>query len=97
MMIALYKINTYNETHYYYIHDYQGHLFSPFTFTAIWGHSQTKGREKSFTFESEQEMKDKISELIFKRLKEGYKLLYSYPQENQYQNIISSPGKQLVS
>ena len=97
MLIALYKIDTYNETRYYYIHNYQGHLFSPFTFTAIWGKSQKKGREKSFVFDSEEEMKDKLSELIFAKLKAGYKLLYSYPQENQYQDIYSHLNKRLVS
>ena len=97
MLIALYKMNKSNEMSYYYIHNYQGHLFSPHTFTAIWGKNQGKGREKSFTFDSEQEMHDKINELFINKLRDGFKLLYTSPSQNQYEDIFTGLKEQLVS
>ena len=97
MLIALYKLNESDEMNYYYIHNYQGHLFSPHTFTAIWGKNQGRGREKSFTFDSDVEMHEKIYELFSKKLKQGFKLLYSYPPQNEYQDILVDLKEQFVS
>jgi predicted DNA-binding WGR domain protein len=97
MLIALYKMNKSDEMDYYYIHNYQGHLFSPYTFTAIWGKNQGKGREKSFSFDSEDDMHEKINELFLRKLKQGFKLLYSYPPRGEYQELFSSISSQLVS
>ncbi|MBN2444471.1 MAG: WGR domain-containing protein [Spirochaetales bacterium] len=97
MLVALYKINEYNEMNYYYIHNYQGHLFSPHTFTVIWGKNRKKGREKSFTFDSAKVMQKKMRSLFQKKIEEGYKLLYSYPQKNQYNEMFTGIKKQLVS
>lgn len=97
MLLALYKMNKSKEMDYYYIHNYQDHLFSPHTFTAIWGKNQGRGREKSFTFDSEDEMHEKINDLFYKKVKQGFKLLYSYPPQNEYQEIYTSINNQLVS
>lgn len=90
-------MNKSDETRYYYIHNYQGHLFSPYTITVIWGKNQSQGKEKSFSFESAGEMNEKINELSSQKLKQGYKLLYTYPPGNKYQHIFSDLQAQLVS
>ncbi|MBN2535097.1 MAG: WGR domain-containing protein [Spirochaetales bacterium] len=90
-------MNKLNEMDYYYIHNYQGHLFSPYTFTAIWGKNQGMGREKSFSFDSEDEMHEKIHELFKNKLKHGYKLLYSYPQHSEYEEMVTDINNRLVS
>jgi predicted DNA-binding WGR domain protein len=97
MLIALYRMNKSNEMDYYYIHNYQGHLFSPHTFTAIWGKNQGRGREKSFTFDSEVDMTTKINDLFRQKLRQGFKLLYTSPRENEYQELFTKINKRLVS
>jgi predicted DNA-binding WGR domain protein len=96
VIIALYKV-TNDEISYYYIHDYQGHLFSPYTFTAIWGRNLSMGHEKSFTFTSQNEMDSKINDLFKTKLKQGFKLLYTYPPHNDYQDMFVHLAEKQVS
>lgn len=93
MMIALYRITKTGQMDYYYIHDYQGNLFSPYTFTVIWGKDLNTGKERSFTFSTRIEMDEKLRELFNKRVKDGYKLLYSYPQKNNYFHIFENVNR----
>jgi len=90
MMIALYRTAKTGNQEYYYIHDYQGHLFSPHTFTVIWGKDLGVGKERSFTFTNRADMDKKLRELFRSRINIGYKLLYSYPQENSYNEIYTN-------
>ncbi len=89
MTITFYKQST-KFTRYYTIHDRQGHLFSPYTFTAVWGTVLQSGREKVFVFDSRFEMDKKIRFLIKKRSKSGYKVLYSFSRGNEYTEIFNS-------
>ena len=97
MLIALYRVNKSGHMDYYYIHDYQGHLFAPYTFTAIWGKNLNTGKEKSFTFTTRLEMDEKLRELFIKRVKAGYKMLYSYPPTNNYLDIFDMAKQKEVS
>lgn len=89
MTITFYKKST-TITRYYTMHDRQGHLFSPYTFTAVWGTVLQSGREKVFTFDSRQEMEKKLRFLIKKRISSGYKVLYSFSRNDAYTEIFNS-------
>ena len=84
MMLAFYKRMEADELRYYYVHDYQGGLFSPFALTIIWGREHERGRRKEYGFENRRAMERKIREILKTRAREGYKLLYSYPVVNTY-------------
>lgn len=88
MMIALYKTNKKGQMNYYYIHDYQGNLFAPYSFTAIWGRNMNSGKEKVFTFETRAAMDAKLKEIFKRRMRDSYKTLYTYPPNNNYQDIL---------
>lgn len=78
MMITLYRADSKGGTHYYTLHDRQGHLFSPFTFTVAWGRKLSIAREKSYQFDTRPEMDEKIRNLLQGKFKAGYRVLYSY-------------------
>lgn len=77
-------------TRYYTMHDRQGNLFSPYTFTSVWGTVLQSGREKVFSFDSRQEMDRKLRFLIKKRMESGYKVLYSFSRGDEYTKIFDS-------
>ena len=89
MTITFFKQST-KSTRYYTMHDRQGNLFSPYTFTSIWGTVLQSGREKVFAFDSRQEMERKLHLLIKKRIESGYKVLYSFSRGSLYTEIFES-------
>ena len=89
MTITFYKQSAVS-TRYYTIHDRQGHLFSPYTFTSVWGTVLHSGREKVFVFNSRKEMDKKLRFLIKKRIESGYKVLYSFSRGSTYTEIFES-------
>ena len=89
MTITFYKQSS-SSTRYYTMHDRQGNLFSPYTFTSVWGTVLQSGREKVFTFDSRQEMDKKLCFLIKKRIESGYKVLYSFSRGSVYTKIFES-------
>ena len=96
MMLAFYK-KTKNKKKqsflYYYLHDYQGNLFSKYGFTIIWGKEISKGVKREYTFESRIEKDNKIRSILKKRVNENYKLLYSYPVINNYEVLFNNYTK----
>ncbi|GAB4365960.1 MAG: hypothetical protein Kow009_02740 [Spirochaetales bacterium] len=64
--------------YYYTIHDRQGSLFAPFTLTVMWGRRLDRPREKVFTFMTHPEMNHKIRWILDRKLRKGYRVLYSY-------------------
>ncbi len=89
MIIALYKLKHSGEMSYYYMHDYQGHLFSPYTLTSISGKNFSMGREKTYTFNTQTEMDAKVRELFKEKLLSGFKLLYTYPPSSALSDMAS--------
>ncbi len=89
MTITFYKQSAVS-TRYYTMHDRQGHLFSPYTFTSVWGTVLQSGREKVFVFNSRKEMDKKLRFLIKKRIESGYKVLYSFSRGSTYTEIFES-------
>ena len=88
MMLAFYKKTDKNKLLYYYLHDYQGMLFSKYCITAVWGEGVKPGRKKEFIFENSDELDIKVRDILKIRVKESYKLLYSYPHVNNYKKIF---------
>jgi hypothetical protein len=87
-MLAFYKKSDSGDLLYYYIHDYQGTLFSKSCITVIWGEGIKPGRKKEFSFENDDDFDKKVREILKKRVKENYKLLYSYPHINDYKKLF---------
>jgi len=89
MTITFYKQQS-GFTRYYTMHDRQGSLFSPYTFTAVWGRVLERGREKVYTFDSRETMDKKLRELMRKRISSGYRVLYSFSRSSEYKEIFKT-------
>jgi hypothetical protein len=87
MMITFYKTDKKGRIRYYSIDNRQGNLFSPHTFTVNSGTALTAGREKAYIFATRREMDAKLRALIDGRIKNGYRVLYTYFRKNEYQDL----------
>lgn len=87
MLITLYKTNEAGAVSYYSLHDRQGNLFSPNSFTVHWGRELDRGRDYLYSFETRQEMDLRIQNLIRDKIRGGYKVLYSYFRGNEGENL----------
>lgn len=88
-MIILLRKTTPKGSHYYYtLHDRQTGLFEMYTLTTMWGSTPDGGREKVYSFSSSNELDEKLQELISRRLKSGYKVLYSYSRDRNYRAVL---------
>ncbi len=88
MTITFYKVSSNGETRYYTIHDRQGHLFGHYTLTAIWGSALNAGKEKVHTFENSGEMERKVKEICRAKLRQGYRVLYSFSRRTGYREYF---------
>lgn len=78
-MVTLYKLDMKGVPRYYTIHDRQGLLFSRYSFTATWGSDASGGGgERLFQFQLRREMDRKIRALLRLRLRNGYRVIYTY-------------------
>jgi len=87
MLITFYRSDAGNEPYFYSIHDRQRSLFGEHAFTVIWGRALRKGREKVYSFDTQEELDAKLRELIAARVDEGYRVLYSYFRKNEYRQL----------
>jgi hypothetical protein len=78
MIITLYKLGKDGKTRYYTIHDRQPVLDSPYTLCASWRIGLGKERERLHRFQTLLEKDKTIRRLITGRVKEGYRILYSF-------------------
>jgi hypothetical protein len=78
MIITLYKVGKDGKTHYYTVHDRQPVLDSPYAICASWRVGLGKEREKLHRFETLLERDKMIRRLIAQRVKDGYKILYTF-------------------
>ena len=83
MMISLYRTAADGSLRYYSIHNRQPHLFSSYSFVASWGVQPSAGREKLYTFDTLEEMEDSLQQILERRLRGGYKVLYSFFGKNR--------------
>ena len=81
MMITFYKQNKSGILYYYAIHDHQGTLFPAYSFTTIWGKELNTGREKHYSFENRTSLENRLVQIINKRIKDGYRILYRYSKD----------------
>jgi predicted DNA-binding WGR domain protein len=86
-MITLYRVDEPETIRYYSISDRQGHLFYDHTFTASWGVALAAGRERVYVFDSRRDMDNKLQELIRRRIRDGYRVLYTYFRADEYGSV----------
>jgi predicted DNA-binding WGR domain protein len=88
-MIILLRKTTPKGSHFYYtLHDRQSGLFELYTLTTMWGSTPEGGREKVYSFSSPEELDEKLRELITRRLRSGYSVLYSYSRDKNYRGVL---------
>jgi len=78
MIITLYKAASDGKTLYYTIHDRQQVLDSPFALCAAFRVGMGRERERLHRFDSLAARDRMIRSLIARRLKDGYRLLYTF-------------------
>jgi predicted DNA-binding WGR domain protein len=91
MMITLYRTDSSGASHYYTLHDRQGHLFSRYSFTVSWGRNLSAAREKLYQFDSQAEMDAKIRNILRGKIVQGYKVLYTYPRPGEMKDAPPIP------
>lgn len=88
MIVTLFKAGKAGRTLYYTVHDRQQSLTSPYALTAAWRSGNGKEREKLYCFDSLGEMDTMIRTILARRIKDGYRLLYSWSRDARW----SDPG-----
>jgi hypothetical protein len=78
MIITLYKVGKDEKTRYYTVHDRQPVLDAPYAICASWRIGLGKEREKLHRFQSLLDRDKMIRRLISQRVKDGYKILYTF-------------------
>ena len=77
----MYKAGKDGKTHYYTVHDRQPVLDAPYALCASWRIGLGKERERLHRFRSLLERDRTIRRLIGLRMKDGYKILYTFTRE----------------
>ena len=96
-MITLYKTDQHDRIHYYSINDRQGHLFSPYNFTVNWGPRDDRRARKGSRVRVAQGHGPKLQELIQSRIDAGYRVLYSYFRNHEYEHLRPALRRASVS
>ncbi|HOX33396.1 MAG TPA: hypothetical protein PLB91_13785 [Spirochaetales bacterium] len=78
MIITLYKTGAGGKTLYYTIHDRQQLLDAPFALSAAFRVGLGRERERLHRFEKLADRDRMIRSLVARRLKDGYRLLYTF-------------------
>ena len=87
-MITFYKPSDAGVVRYYSVHDRQGSLFLTHGFTAVWGSFPKAGRERVYTFEDRESMDRKLREIFRRRVRDGYRVLYSFSRNQRYVTLF---------
>ena len=75
---------------YYSLHDRQPLLTARYALTIAWRTGEGREREKVYGFDTLAEMDKKIRELFGRRVKKGYKLLYSFMRDRPATTVPDS-------
>ena len=78
MIITLYKPGSNGSIRYYTIHDRQPLLTARYALTIAWRAGEGRECDKVYGFDTATAMDKKIKQVFKQKLKNGYKLLYSY-------------------
>lgn len=81
MIITLYRVGKDGKTYYYTVHDRQPVLDAPFAICASWRIGMGKERERLHRFGSLAERDRTIRRLVSRRVKDGYKILYTFSRD----------------
>jgi len=81
MIITLYKPGADGSIRYYTIHDRQPLLTARFALTVAWRAGEGREREKIYGFETLSEVDTKVRQVFKRKVKDGYRLLYSFVRE----------------
>jgi hypothetical protein len=100
----MYKAGKDGRTHYYTVHDRQPVLDAPYALCASWRIGLGKERERLHRFRSLLERDRTIRRLIGLRIKDGYKILYTFTREGvsvgadpALSDPLPDPGPEAVS
>ena len=78
MIITLYRTGTDGRIHYYTIHDRQPVLDAPYSLCSSWRVGLGRERERLRRFETLGERDKAVRNLVARRVKDGYRILYFF-------------------
>ncbi|MFH2115837.1 MAG: hypothetical protein ABIJ86_15155 [Spirochaetota bacterium] len=81
MIITMFRTDPDGVIRYYNLHDRQPLLTARYALTIAWRTGDGREREKVYGFVTIAEMDRKIRELFGRRVKKGYRLLYSFMRD----------------
>jgi hypothetical protein len=81
MIITMFRTDPDGIIRYYSLHDRQPLLTARYALTIAWRSGEGRECEKVYGFDTLAEMDRKIRELFSRRIKKGYKLLYSFMRD----------------
>lgn len=84
MIVTLYRTGTDGRMLYYTVHDRQQSLTSAYSLTSAFRTGNGREREKHHDFNSLAEMDAMIRKLLSRRVKSGYRLLYSWSRDARW-------------
>jgi predicted DNA-binding WGR domain protein len=96
MMITLYRIDNRERLHYYCISNRQHNMFSPYTFTVSSGVALTRGTEKHYVFSTRKELDAALRSRIRRKMRNGYKVLYTFFRQEEYSDLSRSTRNSLA-
>lgn len=79
--MTLYRCDGDGTIRYYTLHDRQPLLTARYALTVAWRTGESRERERIYGFDTLAEMDKKIRQLFGRRVKLGYRLLYSFMRE----------------
>ena len=92
MIITLYKVGAGERAYYYTVHDRQPVLDSPYAICASWRIGMGKEREKLHRFGTLGERDRAIRRLVARRVKDGYRILYTFSRDGMTLGTESDPA-----
>lgn len=87
MMVTLYRRQSEGSTEYVTITDRQGNLFGYPTLTVTTGRDFFLTSERHYTYEDEADLQRALREMVDRRVKKHYEILYSYFRPGQYPDL----------
>lgn len=78
MIITMYRTGEDGRLRYYTLHDRQPVMGHPYALTVAWRTGNGAEREKLYVFDSLADMDRKIRQVFGRRVRDGYRLLYSF-------------------
>lgn len=94
MILTMFRTDPDGVIRYYSLHDRQPLLTARYALTIAWRTGEGREREKVYGFDTVAEMDRKIRELFGRRIKKGYRLLYSFMRDRP---VSTAPDSALAA